>query len=125
MQPTWGAGQIERTKELRAKLGLSLREAHDLTSKYPTLSVDGIIAQLTPAPEVEPEEPFSSDLQVRGWLVVSKRFPELCGYHPSLSEEVREQLRNEVGVVLEELVFKSEADELINQTRKAGRGPVA
>jgi hypothetical protein len=124
MTPTWGAGQITRTKELRAKTGLGLREAHDLTSKYPTLSVDGIIAQLAPAQKAEPEEQFSSDLQVRGWLVVSKRFPELCGYQSSLSEETRELLKNEESAVLQELVFKSEADALIDETRKSGRGPV-
>jgi hypothetical protein len=118
MYTTFKEGQISVVKDLRAKLGLGLREAYDITQKYPNLSADAIVAKLQPQQASAPTEHFSSNLTVRGYVVVSKRFPELNGYHEQLLDDAREKLRQDKDAAIRELVYKAEADELIGNLQR-------
>lgn len=116
--PTFREGQIAVMNLVRGKLGLGAREAYELTEKYPNLSADEIIAKLQPSKDTAATPRYSSKLAVRGWLVISRLFPEHSGYHDHLTDDIREKIRLDEHAQVHELVYKAEADELIGNVRR-------
>lgn len=111
-------GQVAVVNEVRAKLGLGLREAYDLTERHPNLSAEEIVAKLQPQQAAAPADRYSSKLAVRGWIVVSQLFPEFSGYQPQMTDDIREKLQRDKDAVIHELVYKAEADELIGKMQR-------
>ena len=94
----WRSNQIALVKEVRAKTGLGLREAYDLTNKYPNKTADEIAAIVKGCADVETsdnpdiltdaERHVIDALRARGFAVSVFNPAELRGADPEEIEGI-------------------------------------